>query len=178
MDVEAMKLHEQGVQIVTLYCPPPREVYGYFERRLQAIFDFTRLQYRRIASAPEFFFELTYFDPQAAATRAAFYDSWINRGSALGELLQTERIAKAPLKAPFRYVPPALDVPSRRISDPVALQTLALETPVSPPLEPPPRPTPAEPLPAESAVGSESISTIDAPPAPTEEASTGEIQWT
>lgn len=185
VDVESMKLHERGIQIVTLFCPPPREVYAYFEPRLQAIFDYTRLQYRRIASAPEFSFELPTFDPHAAAARVAACDSLIFRGPGLGELLQAEPTANVAPSVPIRYLPPP-SVMTRRSAPELATypRPSAAEITPSPsdfvlPLQHARAELLATELPAPSTADPEkTIPPIEVAPAATEDSSTGEIQWT
>lgn len=90
VDTEAMALHAMGVEIVTLYQPPPPEVLAAVEPRARRLAEDAERQYLRLASVPEYADRLDRFDPDAMAGRLRSRDFPIGRGACLGLPVQSE----------------------------------------------------------------------------------------
>jgi len=88
VDQEAMRLHELGVELVTLYYDPPADI-GLREVDVRGrLLEHAHEQYRRLASLPSMAFDYSTFDPPEAAQMLRDQSEWIGRGAALGELLE------------------------------------------------------------------------------------------
>jgi hypothetical protein len=85
VDAEAAALHRRGVEIATLYYPPPAELQLELVEFQHAILSTTREQYARLASLPEMAFVASALDPAAAGAGLAGRTRTIGRGAALAE---------------------------------------------------------------------------------------------
>lgn len=90
VDIEASRLGGRGIEIVTIYSAPPRQAVDYFDPSLRLIFQHAREQYQRLASTPEFAFELGELEPQGAAATVAAWTDWLARGAAWGDPVATD----------------------------------------------------------------------------------------
>ena len=88
VDVEAMRLHQRGVETVTLYHDPPVDSGLYDLAFKRDLLLGARAQYARLASVGEYAFELSVFDPLAAADLVRDYGRAIGRGTSWGELIE------------------------------------------------------------------------------------------
>jgi hypothetical protein len=84
VDVEAVALHHQGVEIVTLYHAPEVEA-ATFEF-VRPFVEHARAQYLRLASRPSLFFEAGDFDPAAAVRALSSRVPALGRGASPGIL--------------------------------------------------------------------------------------------
>ncbi len=88
VDLQAMKLHELGVEIVTVYLSPAKGL-GLRDVEFRAeLLSFAREQYVRLASLPEMAFDARDFEPDRAAESICEHQGPIARGPALGELIE------------------------------------------------------------------------------------------
>ncbi len=88
IDMEVMHLQEQGVEVMTLYLAPSKDL-GLEEVGIGGeLLRYARRQYRRLASLPERAFEASEFDPEEAAKLILDARGPVARGSALGELVE------------------------------------------------------------------------------------------
>ncbi len=88
VDLQAMKLHGLGVEIVTVYLSPA-EGLGLRDVEFRAeLLSFASEQYTRLASLPEMAFEAATFDPLRAAKVIVEHQGPIARGPAVGELIE------------------------------------------------------------------------------------------
>jgi len=85
VDTQAMQLHQQGVELITIYHPPPDKTFTIDQLRFV---EATRRQYARLASLPELAFEVQSFDPEAAAERARQIVKTVGRGATLAEIMR------------------------------------------------------------------------------------------
>lgn len=88
VDVEAMRLHRQGVEILTVYYDPSPSEIGLEQLKGRGLLEDTRRQYRRLASLPEMAFVASTFDPKKAAEVVLNRPPLIGRGSSYGILLE------------------------------------------------------------------------------------------
>ncbi len=88
VDLQAMKLHELGVEIVTIYLPPSEGLDLQDVGFKADLLRFAREQYARLASLPEMAFDARAFDPEQAADLIVEHKGPIARGPALGELIE------------------------------------------------------------------------------------------
>lgn len=85
VDTRALELHREGVEVLTIYHPPPAALLTLRRELLTR----TREQYERLASLPELAFTNASFDPEAAAAQFAERSSAIACGASLGELVRS-----------------------------------------------------------------------------------------
>jgi hypothetical protein len=85
VDTRVRELHRNGVEVLTIYHPPPAALLMLRRELLTG----TREQYERLASLRELAFTSTSFDPESAAAQFRGHSSAIARGAALGELVRT-----------------------------------------------------------------------------------------
>lgn len=88
VDVEAMRLHRQGVEILTVYYDPAPSEIGLEQLKGRGLLDDARRQYRRLASLPEMAFVASAFDPVKAAEVVLNRPPLIGRGASYGILLE------------------------------------------------------------------------------------------
>ena len=87
VDSEAARLHrDQRVEVLTLYHPPPAALARTLLEPQQALIDFARGQYRRLASEPRLAFSTTDFDSGQAAAILLGRQAPLGRGPAWGRL--------------------------------------------------------------------------------------------
>jgi hypothetical protein len=87
VDSEAARLHrEQRVEVLTLYHPPPAALARTLLEPQQALIDFARGQYRRLASEPRLAFSTADFDPGQAVAILLGRQAPLGRGPAWGRL--------------------------------------------------------------------------------------------
>ncbi|HEX8253317.1 MAG TPA: hypothetical protein VF846_09235 [Thermoanaerobaculia bacterium] len=94
VDTRAVELHRMGVEILTIYHPPPSSL-GL--QNLAPQRDFLRCardQYQRLASSPELAFLEASFDP-AAAVELIGRATVVARGASLGQLISSETATPA-----------------------------------------------------------------------------------
>lgn len=84
VDVEAVALHRQGVEIVTLYHLPAVEAAT--REFVRPFVEHSRAQYSRLASRPGLFFEAGDFDPAAAVRALTSRVPALGRGASPGVL--------------------------------------------------------------------------------------------
>lgn len=88
VDVQAQTLHNQGVEIMTIYHAPRADLGLYAIAFQRDLIRAAQDQYRRLASLPELAFEASTFQPDQAAERFRNISGPIARGAALGELVR------------------------------------------------------------------------------------------
>ena len=84
IDGTARWLHRKGIEILTLYSPPPPHLRFTDAERARRLIQDTAEQYRRLASAPAYAQNLNDFDPQALAARLCGRDYPLARGTGYG----------------------------------------------------------------------------------------------
>ncbi len=84
VDTRALELHRNGVEVLTIYHPPPSALLTLRRELLTS----TREQYERLASLRELAFTDSSFDPELAAAPFRERSTAIARGAALGELVR------------------------------------------------------------------------------------------
>lgn len=88
VDSEAARLHrEQRVEVLTLYHPPPAALARSLLETQQALIDFARGQYRRLASEPRLAFSTADFDPGQAAAILLGRQAPLGHGPGWGRLV-------------------------------------------------------------------------------------------
>jgi hypothetical protein len=92
VDTRALELHRNGVEVLTIYHPPPSALLALRSELLAS----TREQYERLASLRELAFTSASFDPESAASRFGERSSAIARGAALGELVRAAASSRRP----------------------------------------------------------------------------------
>jgi hypothetical protein len=92
VDTRALELHRNGVEILTIYHPPPTALLAVRKELLTS----TREQYERLASLRDLAFTNTSFDPEAAATQFRERSEAIARGAALGVLVRAAASSRRP----------------------------------------------------------------------------------
>lgn len=91
VDTQADALHRRGVEVVTIYHPPPASNGLHTVSPMRELLLATRTQYRRLASLPMWSFEAAEFDVEAAVARLDQVVTPIARGAALGEPVTVTR---------------------------------------------------------------------------------------
>lgn len=87
VDIEAEHLHRAGVEIATLYLDPPEDFALRGVAYQRELLDGAREQYARLASLPSMAFEISRFDPEAAAREIRDREGLLGRRAAPGELV-------------------------------------------------------------------------------------------
>jgi hypothetical protein len=95
IDTQALRLHAEGTEIVTIYHAPPARL-GFHRLSLQRdVLLGARAQYVRLASTPELAFDAAAFQPEAAADLLRQLHVAIGRSAALGALAAATAMAAA-----------------------------------------------------------------------------------
>lgn len=87
VDIEAEHLHRMGIEIATLYLDPPENVKLRGVAYQRELLDGAREQYARLASLSSMAFEISRFDPEAAALEVRGREGLLGRRVAPGELV-------------------------------------------------------------------------------------------
>jgi hypothetical protein len=82
VDLEAMRLHEMGIVLATLYYGPPPELR--VRPKAEDLQRYTRNQYRRLASATDYALEFAAFDPDRFAQKLIRRPYPLGRGPCYG----------------------------------------------------------------------------------------------
>jgi hypothetical protein len=95
VETQALALHRLGVEILTIYHPPPARL-GFTSIAFQnELLNAARAQYLRLASLPEMAFDAADFEPASAGERIGRISGELARGAALGELVAIREPAPA-----------------------------------------------------------------------------------
>jgi hypothetical protein len=88
VDSEALALHREGVEIVTVYNSPPAAELGWGDLEYQKdLLGGARAQYLRLASLPAYAFEDSSFEPESAAAAVCRRKGLLARGASLAEVV-------------------------------------------------------------------------------------------
>jgi len=87
VDTQALYLHRSGVEVLTIYHAPPRELNLHAIAPQRDLLESAQNQYQRLASLPALAFEAATFRPEDAAEQFEQIAHPIARGAALGELV-------------------------------------------------------------------------------------------
>jgi hypothetical protein len=86
VDTEAARLHQAQAEILTIYHPPSAGARDQAKAQHRDLFDFSRDQYRRLASQPSLAFTTEGFDPKQALAVLQGRSAPLGRGACWGRL--------------------------------------------------------------------------------------------